>query len=137
MLVILALNREAENIVTVDAPNRFLGGSKMLSSGALSYLNQLVSEEQYKANQREPYVRIKEIHVGYVHVDLESEFARASQLKEKFMLCEINGVPIILNSLCEGGYKVIFKESDIPKEIIIGGIRPSKTWLKRYGIIKR
>lgn len=106
----------------------------MLTSNALGYLNQLVSEERHKANQKDPHTEIREIHVGYVHVDLESEFIRATSEKQNFTLCEINGIPIVLNRLCEGGYKVIFKESDKPAEIKIGGVAPSKAWLRRYGI---
>ena len=106
----------------------------MLSSRVLGYLNQLVSEEKSRALQKDPLVKIKEIHIGYVHVDLEPEFVKATQEKQNFTLCEINGVPIILNRLCEGGHKVIFEGADY-REPIIGGIKPSKSWLKRYRVI--
>jgi hypothetical protein len=105
----------------------------MLSSRVLGYLNQLVSEEKSKALQKDPLTKIKEIHIGYVHVDLESEFIRATSEKQNFTLCEMNGIPIILNRLCEGGYKIIFEGTEY-REPIINGVKPSKTWLKRYGI---
>jgi hypothetical protein len=105
----------------------------MLTSGALGYLNRLVSEEKSKANQKDPYIKIKEIHIGYVHVDLESEFVRATSEKQNFTLCEINGIPIVLNRLCEGGYRVILEGTEY-REPMVNGVKPSKTWLKRYGI---
>lgn len=90
----------------------------------------MVSEERYKASRRDPYVKIKEIHVGYIHVDLEAEFVMASEQRKKINLGEVNGIPIILNPLCEGSYQVIYDTA----EISIGGIKPSKSWLKRYGL---
>jgi hypothetical protein len=105
----------------------------MLSANAGGYLNQLVSEEKTKADRKNPPIKIKEIHIGYVHVDLKSQFERATSEKQNFTLCMINGIPIILNRLCEGGYKVIFEGTEY-NEPIIGGIKPSKSWLKRYRI---
>jgi hypothetical protein len=112
----------------------------LLSSRLRGYLNEIVSAEKFKASRKDPYTPIKEIHVGYVHVDLEQEFARASSERQKFLLCEISGIPIILNPLCEGDHVVIFngeeEPKEKPKEVVIGGVKPSKSWLKKYGFKK-
>jgi hypothetical protein len=106
----------------------------MLSANVNGYLNQLVSEEKSKADRKNPLVKIREIHIGYVHVDLKSEFERATLEKQNFILCYFSGIPIVVNRLCEGGYKVILEGTEY-NEPIIGGIKPSKSWLKRYRVI--
>jgi hypothetical protein len=76
--------------------------------------------------------------MGNVFVGLQNEFVMSRDTRTAFPLCEIGGISIIIDARCENEYvvlrdKEVFKPKEPSKEIIIDGVKPSKSWLKKYG----
>jgi hypothetical protein len=110
----------------------------MLNSTVLGLLNEIVTE----VRKTDPFRNnLLEIHVGLIHNALLSEFEKAKGFVFGMMyLCTFNGINIFINfNIKDTSYVPIFKdqsyEEQLPKEVIeIGGMRPTKNWLRKYGI---
>ncbi len=69
----------------------------MITAQVYGELNRIVTMKRIEAQKKG--MQLQEIHIGYIHRDLEDEYIRSVKNKEKFVLCEINGVPVIMNHL--------------------------------------
>ena len=110
----------------------------MLSSRVLGLLNEIVTEEKKKDLFRKDLL---EIHIGLIHGDLLTEFEQARNFVFGMKyLCDLGGIRFFINFNIKELkvvpiYKTMSYEEQLPKEVIeIGGMRPTKSWLKKYQI---
>jgi len=106
-----------------------------MNGQTLGFLNTLVSHER----SNDPYSRITSIHIGNIQVGLQNEFIESRDKRVAYLLCEIDGISIIMDARCENEYVVLRDKEEFKpkeKEILIGGVKPTKNWLKRNLNIK-
>ena len=103
----------------------------MISGQMLGILNEIVSEIEYDDSENQ----VKEIHVGFIKEVFREYIDESKKREVTVLMCEINGIPVFANAKCGTMFFAVnrgesWKDHIPEQEVVIDGVKPSKTWIK-------